>query len=155
MRKNHVARCAKTMDCLMSEKSEPLSRPDDEAARPLFALSDRQVQWIMLVGFVSVGYALYVRYLGIESPLALSCDNGLRSGLCSARAVLSAIFRQSGFGIIALIAALLHLIHPSIVLLTIGTLAAGLGIVLYNVALSGLAIGIMLLAFARAVPAKE
>jgi hypothetical protein len=44
-------------------------------------------------------------------------------------------------------------IRPSIVLLTGGIVAAGLGIVLYNVALSGLAIGLLILGFARPAPA--
>jgi len=46
------------------------------------------------------------------------------------------------FGIVALVIAALHFIRPSIVLLTGGLVAAGLGIVLYNIVLSGLAIGL-------------
>ena len=49
--------------------------------------------------------------------------------------------------------ATLHLIRPSIVLLTLGLVAAGFGIVLYNVVLSGLAIGLLILGFARPAPA--
>ena len=40
-----------------------------------------------------------------------------------------------------------------IVLLTGGLIAAGLGIVLYNIGLSGLAIGLLILGFARPAPA--
>jgi hypothetical protein len=43
--------------------------------------------------------------------------------------------------------------RPSIVLLTGGLIAAGLGIVLYNIVLSGLAIGLLILGFARPAPA--
>lgn len=126
------------------------------AARPLFRLSDRQVQWVMLVGFASVGYALYLRYLAVEfSQVALACDNGLNTWLCTARSVATSVFRNSGFGLAALAAGLLNLVHPSVVLLTVGVAAAGFGIVLYNVMLSGLAIGLMLLAFARTAPARE
>ena len=57
------------------------------------------------------------------------------------------------FGIVALVIAMLHLIRPSIVLLTGGLIAAGFGIVLYNVGLSGLAIGLFILGFARPAPA--
>ena len=49
--------------------------------------------------------------------------------------------------------AVLNLMRPSIVLLTVGIIAAGLGIVLYNVVLSGLAIGLFILGFARPAPA--
>ena len=38
------------------------------------------------------------------------------------------------FGIVALIIATLHVMRPSIVLLTGGLIAAGFGIVLYNIA---------------------
>ena len=57
------------------------------------------------------------------------------------------------FGIVALSSAVLHGMRPSIVLLTGGLIAAGLGIVLYNIALSGIAIGLLILGFARPAPA--
>lgn len=143
---------------MTSDDTSPDIAPEvlDSAAKPLFKLSERQVQWIMLIGFSSVGYALYLRYLAVEfSHVALACDTGLKTALCTARSVATTIFRNSGFGLTALICAVLHLMHPSIVLLTIGVAAAGMGIVLYNVALSGLAVGIMLLAFARPAPARD
>jgi len=46
----------------------------------------------------------------------------------------------------------LHVIRPSIVLLTAGIVVAGAGIVLYNITLSGLAIGLLVLGFARPAP---
>ncbi len=119
-----------------------------------FRLTPYQVQWLLIVGFVSVGYALYLRYLAIEySPVALACDAGLRTMLCTSRSVATALFKNNVFGIVALVIAVLHVIRPSIVLLTGGLIAAGLGIVLYNVALSGLAIGLLILGFARPAPA--
>lgn len=119
-----------------------------------FRLTPYQVQWLLIVGFVTVGYALYVRYLAIEtSTVTLACDAGLQSYLCKARLLATYLFRNSVFGIVALIIAALHVIRPSIVLLTGGLIAAGLGIVLYNVALSGLAIGLLILGFARPAPA--
>jgi len=65
------------------------------------------------------------------------------------------LFRNSVFGIVALIIATLHVIRPSIVLLTGGLIAAGFGIVLYNIGLSGLAIGLLILGFARPAPAQR
>lgn len=119
-----------------------------------FRLSPYQVQWLLVVGFVTVGYALYLRYLAIEfSSVALACDAGLQTMLCKARSLATYLFRHSVFGIVALIIATLHVIRPSIVLLTGGLIAAGLGIVLYNVVLSGLAIGLLILGFARPAPA--
>jgi hypothetical protein len=122
--------------------------------KPPFRLSPYQVQFLMVVGFLTVGYALYVRYLAIEfSPVALACDGGLQTMICKARALSTVLFKNSVFGITALVIAVLNLMRPSIVLLTGGLIAAGLGIVLYNVTLSGIAIGLFILGFARPAPA--
>jgi hypothetical protein len=119
-----------------------------------FRLTPYQVQWLLIVGFVTVGYALYLRYLAIEfSSVALACDAGLPTMLCKTRILATALFQNSVFGITALVIAVLHLIRPSIVLLTGGVIAAGFGIVLYNVELSGVAIGLLILGFARPAPA--
>jgi hypothetical protein len=119
-----------------------------------FRLTPYQVQWLLVVGFLTIGYALYLRYLAVEfSPVALACDAGLPTMLCKTRILATYLFRNSVFGVVALIIATLHLIRPSIVLLTGGLIAAGFGIVLYNVALSGIAIGLLILGFARPAPA--
>ena len=112
-----------------------------------FRLTPYQVQFLIVVGFVSVGYAIYLRYLGIEnSTVGLACDAGLQTLICKARTVSTVLFKNSVFGIVALVVATLNLMRPSIVLLTVG-------IVLYNVVLSGLAIGLFILGFARPAPA--
>jgi hypothetical protein len=119
-----------------------------------FRLTPYQVQWLLIVGFLTMGYALYLRYLGIElSTVALACDAGLRTLLCKSRALATSLFKNQVFGIVALVIATLHVVRPSIVLLTGGLIAACLGIVLYNVILSGLAIGLLILGFARPAPA--
>jgi hypothetical protein len=119
-----------------------------------FRLSPYQVQWLMVVCFVTIGYALYVRYFVIEfSTVALACDAGLRTMPCEARSLATVLFKNSVFGIVALVIAGLNFIRPSIVLLTGGLIAACLGIVLYNIVLSGLAIGLFILGFARPAPA--
>jgi len=158
--------------CLVTAKVDTAAElgllPRAGCARPAFALLDSihtvkktpfrltayQVQWLLVVGFVTVGYALYLRYLAIEfSGVALACDAGLQTALCKARSLATYLFRHSVFGVVALIIATLHVIRPSIVLLTGGLIAAGLGIVLYNAVLSGLAIGLLILGFARPAPA--
>jgi hypothetical protein len=119
-----------------------------------FRLTPYQVQWLLIVGFTTVGYALYVRYLAIEfSQTSLACDAGLQTILCKTRSLATYLFRNSVFGAVALVIATLHVIRPSIVLLTGGLIAAGLGVVLYNIGLSGLAIGLLILGFARPAPA--
>jgi hypothetical protein len=119
-----------------------------------FRLTPYQVQWLLIVGFMAIGYALYLRYLAVEfSSLALACDAGLQTLLCKARLLVTYLFRNSVFGIAAVVIATLHVMRPSIVLLTAGLVAAGFGIVLYNIALSGVAIGLLILGFARPAPA--
>ena len=119
-----------------------------------FRLTPYQVQWLMIVGFITVGYALYLRYMAVEfSPVALACDAGLQTVLCKMRVLATVLFKNSVFGVVALVIATLNLMRPSIVLLTGGLVAASFGIVLYNVALSGLAIGLLILGFARPAPA--
>ena len=119
-----------------------------------FRLTARQVQWLLIVGFVSVGYAIYLRYMAIElSSVALACDAGLPTMLCKTRLLMTALFKSSVFGIAAVVIAVLNLMRPSIVLLTGAIVAVGFGIVLYNIGLSGLAIGLLILGFARPAPA--
>ena len=122
--------------------------------KPPFRLTPYQVQFLLVIGFVTIGYALYLRYLAIElSSVALACDAGLQTMVCKARALSTVLFKNWVFGITALVIAVLNLMRPSIVLLTGGLIAAGLGIVLYNIALSGIAIGLLILGFARPAPA--
>jgi hypothetical protein len=119
-----------------------------------FRLTPYQVQFLLIVGFVTVGYALYLRYLAVEfAQVALACDAGLQTLLCQSRLVATYLFKHSVFGSVAIVIATLHVIRPSIVLLTGGLIAAGLGIVLYNIALSGIAVGLLILGFARLAPA--
>ncbi len=119
-----------------------------------FRLTPYQVQWLLIIGFMTIGYALYLRYLAVEfSTVALACDAGLQRLLCRTRLLVTYLFRNSVFGIAALVIATLHVIRPSIVTLTAGLIAAGFGIVLYNIGLSGIAIGLLILGFARPAPA--
>ena len=134
----------------------PAGIPDHigEMKKTPFRLTPYQVQFLLVVGFVTVGYALYLRYLAIEfSTVALACDAGLQTMLCKSRALATYLFKNSVFGIVALIVATLHVMRPSIATLTVGLIAAGFGIVLYNIVLSGIAIGLLILGFARPAPA--
>ena len=119
-----------------------------------FRLTAFQVQWILIVGFLTIGYALYLRYMAIEfTQVRLECEAGLQTMLCKTRILMTYLFKSYVFGIVALIVAVLHLIRPSIVTLTVGLVAACFGIVLYNIGLSGVALGLLILGFARPAPA--
>jgi hypothetical protein len=124
--------------------------------RPLFLPTPRQTNWLLAIGFVCVGYALYLRYLAIEqSTVGLACAAGLDTWLCLTRRMVIALFNHSVFGGVALAAAALNLVRPSIVLFALGLAAAGFGIVLYNVTLSSLAVALLILSLARPVSAAD
>jgi len=122
----------------------------------LFLPSPRATNILLVIGFCSVGYALYLRYLVIEqSSISLACEGGLNTWLCLTRKVVTALFRNSVFGLLALAAAALNLLRPSVVLTAIALAAAGFGVVLYNVGLAGIAVALLILSLARRAPAPE
>jgi hypothetical protein len=115
-----------------------------------FLPTARQINWLLIVGFLAVGYAFYLRYLVIEQPtVGLACDAGLATWLCFTRKVVTALFGYSVLGALALGLALLHLARPSMALLLPALAAAGFGIVLYNTGLSSLATALLIVSFAR------
>ncbi len=119
--------------------------------KPTFLPTPRQTNLLLVVGFCSLGYALYLRYLVIEqSSVGLACDAGLATWLCLTRKIVVALFNVSFFGVVALGAAILNLIRPALPLFAVGLAAAGFGIVLYNVGASALALALLMLSFARA-----
>ena len=119
----------------------------------LFLPSARATNILLIVGFSALGYALYLRYLGIEqSPVGLACGAGLNTWLCFTRAVATTLFQNSVFGIAALVIAALNLLRPTLVLFAAALAIACIGVVLYNVVLSSLAIGLLILSLARREP---
>jgi hypothetical protein len=120
----------------------------------LFLPTARQVNVLLLAGLLSLGYALYFRYLVIEqSTVGLACEAGLNTWLCLTRRIVIFLFNHSAFGIAALAAALVNLVRPSLLMSTIGLAAAALGVVLYNGGLSALAVPLIILSLARPEPA--
>jgi hypothetical protein len=65
------------------------------------------------------------------------------------------LFNHQVFGVLALLAAIIHLLRPTLLIFAVALVAAGFGIVLYNVGLSALAVGLLILSFARRAPATE
>jgi hypothetical protein len=62
------------------------------------------------------------------------------------------MFNNSAFSYVALAVGVLNLVRPSVVLLTLGLMAGGTGVVLYNGGLSGFALALLILSFARPAP---
>ncbi len=122
----------------------------------LFLPSARATNWLLIVGFCSIGYALYLRYLALEqSSVGLACLAGLDTWLCFTRHIAYLLFSHSVFGWTALALAALNLLRPSLVLFAAALATACFGVVLYNVGLSSVAVGLLLLSFARRAPAPD
>jgi hypothetical protein len=126
------------------------------ATRQLFVPTARQLNWLLPIAFAALGEALYLRYLVIENANAsLACQGGLDTWLCGTFRLSIFLYNHMAFGAVALTAAVLNLLRPSIVLVAIALVAAAFGLVLHNADLSGLAVGILILSLARRAPAPE
>jgi hypothetical protein len=124
--------------------------------RPLFRPTASQMNWLLAIGFLAVGEALYLRYMAIENGnVSLACQAGLRTWLCSTFRLTIVLFNHEVFGGVAFVAAVLNLLRPSIVLTAFALAAAAFGVVLHNPDLSALAAGVLILSLARPAPAPE
>ena len=122
----------------------------------LFLPNARAINWLLVIGFCSIGYALYMRYLAVEqSTVGLACQAGLNTWLCFTRQITIVLFTYSVFGWVAVIVAALNLLRHSLVLFGLALAAAGCGVVLYNVGLSSLAVGLLVLSLARRAPEPD
>ncbi len=121
-----------------------------------FLPSARQTNWLLIVGFLALGEALYLRYLAIEhAPVSLACQGGLNTWLCTTFRLAIVLYNHSVFGWVALGAAALNLVRPSMVLVSVALAAAAFGLVLHNANLAGLAAALLILSLARPAPAPE
>jgi hypothetical protein len=122
----------------------------------LFLPTARQTNWLLLVGLLSLGEALYLRYLAIEyAQVSLACQGGLSSWLCTTFRLAIVLYNHSVFGWVALAAAVLNLVRPSIALILAALAATAFGSVLHNADLAGLAAALLILSLARPAPAPE
>lgn len=118
--------------------------------RSLFLPTARQTNWLLIVAFLAVGQALYIRYMAIENlNTELACQAGLQTWLCTTFRVSIVLFNYNVFGWAALGAALLNLWRPSVLWTSLALVAAGFGVVLHNADLSALAAGVLILSLAR------
>ena len=125
-------------------------------SRPLFLPTRRQAIGLAAIALAALACGFYARYQMIEqSSVGIACEGGLNNWLCASRRTAIALYTPSAFGIIALGAALLNLLRPSLVLCVIALAAGGIGIVLYNVALSAFAVAFLILSLARPAPERD
>lgn len=125
-------------------------------SRPLFLPTPRQTVVLAVLALASLGHALFVRYYAIEqTSVALACQAGADTMICMSSRLLLALHIPPSLGIAALIASVLNLVRPSVVLCAAALVAAGHGLVIYNTALSALAVGLLVLSLARPAPEPE
>ena len=121
--------------------------------RPLFRPTLRQAACLAAVAAAALCYGFYMRYVVIEnSAVGIACESGGATWLCANRRTAIALFTPQVFGLVALGAAALNLLRPSVVFWALALLSGGAGIVLYNTALSALAATLLILSLARPVP---
>jgi hypothetical protein len=124
--------------------------------RTLFLPTARQTNWLLIAAFLSLGEAMYVRYLVMEnSTMSLACQGGLDTWLCGAFRLTTAWYPYQVFGGVALAVAVLNLLRPSVVLVAVALVAAAFGVVLHNADLAALAAGVLILSLARPAPIAE
>jgi len=124
--------------------------------RPLFRPSAHQTNWLLVIAFLALGEAMYLRYHVMENAtMSLACQGGLNTWLCGTFGLTTILYPYQIFGGVALAVAVLNLIRPSIVLVTVSLAAAAFGIVLHNADLSALAAGVLILSLARPAPLTE
>ena len=97
-----------------------------EQRRPLFRPTARQLNWLLVIGFLALGQALYLRYLAIENgTVSLACQAGLDTWLCRTFRLTIVLFNHGAFGAVALAIALLNLVRPSLLLVAVALAAVG------------------------------
>jgi hypothetical protein len=120
-----------------------------------FIPSRRTIVVLAVLSVAALGAALFLRYGIIQNtPIGLACEAGEASFTCKLRLVVIIMFVQECFGWTALIAALVQLWRPNSITLGVGLVFALLGLVLYNTRVSALAVTLLVLSFARPLPAR-
>ena len=118
-----------------------------------FVPTARQINWLLCVGFLSVGYAMYLRYRALEvAEVSIACQAGLQTWLCGTFRVVNVLSNHEVFGAVALGVAVIHLLRPSLPAFAISLAAAGFGMVLHNPSLSALAAALLVVSLARPAP---
>ena len=127
--------------------------PELIVPRRLFLPTAHQTNWLVVIAFLSLGEALYLRYQAMEnSVVSIACQGGLGTWLCATFRLAIVLYNHQVFGGIALGVALLNLIRPSLILFAVALAAAAFGVVMHNADLSALAAGVLILSFARPAP---
>jgi hypothetical protein len=126
------------------------------ATHPTFTPTARQWNWLIALGLLALGYGLYLRYMVVDqTSVGLACQSGLQTWLCATRQLVMTLFNNSVFGWIAVAAAAVNFIRPTLPLFAVALAVTAFGIVLQNDGLSALAAALLILSFARPVATES
>jgi hypothetical protein len=117
-----------------------------------FLPTPRETNLLVVLGCAALGYGLYLRHMIVDSStLELACAAGLPRASCMLRRAVIDFQEMELFGGGALVAAIAHFAKPRLIAFAIAMCAAILGSVLANNELSAIAIGVLVVSFARPV----
>lgn len=140
----------------MDNDSPPAEPAAAAASRPLYRPTLVQAIVFAIIAIAALRCGFFVRYRLIEqAAVGVACQTGSVSTGCSIRSTAILLFEQSVFGLTSVTSALLNLYRPSVVLIALALFTGGIGIVLYNVALSALALMLLILSLARRAPERD
>jgi hypothetical protein len=121
-----------------------------------FFPSPRQTNFLILTGCAAVAFGFYLRHSILDAqPLIAACAAGAPRAACSIRQFLIELYEMQFFGGVALVAAILHFARPRLVMFAVALAASCLGLFLSNTGAAALAVGILLIAFARPAHASR
>lgn len=115
-----------------------------------FLPTPRQTNLLLLLGFATIGAALYLRISIVESDtLSAACFAGVERASCDLRQLILELYALEVFGGVALIAATVHFFKPEAMTFGIALCAAIMGLFLNNVVPSAFAAAILVMSLAR------
>lgn len=119
----------------------------------MFLPNPRQTNLALAFAFSALFCAFAIRHFVIGTrEVELACAAGLPEAICFLRRAAIDFRDTQLFGGLALITAAYHLWRPDFRFFLTALIAAMFGLMLYNTALSAVAIGLLILSFARPVP---
>lgn len=114
-----------------------------------FHLQPHLARALFAIALLALVAGLWLRFGLVENMRVTQSCLDLPSLRCGLRLAVIEIFNHNVCGAVALAAALTNLWRPHLLTIAAAVPAAMLGLVLYNTTVSALAVGVILLAFAR------
>lgn len=120
----------------------------------MFLPSPRQTNLAVFLAFAALFAAFYIRNFVIASrEIEMMCTAGFPEAVCFLRRAAIDFQKTQLFGGLAVLAAGYHLSKPDFRFFLLSLTAAVFGLVLFNNTLSAIAVGLLIVSFARPVPA--